>query len=115
MEPSLVSEITEDREYMECVKDILCHPVFQSMDSTYSTGLPHVRPTVYRFHTLDISCANSWEETGEALLGQGFSMICFYTIGIPMLRRRASTFMDSPTSSLEHAEPVFPADSGGTG
>ena len=25
------------------------------------------------------------------------SMICFYTIGIPMLRRRASTFMDSPT------------------
>ena len=32
MEPSLVSEITEDQEYMECVKDILCHPVFQSMD-----------------------------------------------------------------------------------
>ena len=39
MEPSLVSEITEDREYMECVKDILCHPVFQSMDPVSYTHL----------------------------------------------------------------------------
>lgn len=92
----MVSEITEDREYMECVK-AYCAILYSSpWTSTYSTGLPHVRPTVYRFHTLDISCANSWEETGEALLGQGFSMICFYMIGILMLRRRASTFMDSP-------------------
>ena len=94
----MVSEITEDEEYMECVRDILCHPVFQSMDQYIQhTGLPHARPTVCSFHTLYISCANSWEETGEALLGQGFSMICFYTIGIPMLRRRASIFMDLPT------------------
>ena len=38
MEPSVVSEITEDEEYMECVKDILCHPVFQSMDQYIQHG-----------------------------------------------------------------------------
>lgn len=92
----MVSEITEDREYMECVKDILCHPVFQSMDQYIQHGTTTCKTHCIQVSYLDISCANSWEETGEALLGQGFSMICFYMIGILMLRRRASTFMDSP-------------------
>lgn len=41
------------------VKDILCHPVFQSMN-WYTARDYRIRPTVYRFILLDISCANSW-------------------------------------------------------
>ena len=50
MEPSLVSEITEDREYMECVKDILCHPVFQSMDQYIQHGT-----TTCKTHCIQVS------------------------------------------------------------
>ena len=73
MEPSMVSEITEDQEYMECVKDILCHPVFQSMDQYIQHGTTTCKTHCIQVSYLGYSCANSWEETGEALLGQGFS------------------------------------------
>lgn len=38
MEPSVVSVFLEDEEYMDCVRDILCHPVFQSMDRYIQHG-----------------------------------------------------------------------------
>ena len=50
MEPSMVSEITEDQEYMECVKDILCHPVFQSMDQYIQHGT-----TTCKTHCIQVS------------------------------------------------------------
>ena len=46
----MVSEITEDREYMECVKDILCHPVFQSMDQYIQHGT-----TTCKTHCIQVS------------------------------------------------------------
>ena len=46
----MVSEITEDQEYMECVKDILCHPVFQSMDQYIQHGT-----TTCKTHCIQVS------------------------------------------------------------
>ena len=38
MEPSGLYDYTGDQEYMECVRDILEHPVFQSMDQYIQHG-----------------------------------------------------------------------------
>ena len=100
MEPSGLYEYTSDQEYMECVKDILEHPVFQSMDQYIQHGT-----TTCKTHCIQVSylgykfCkrfGGNWRSAARA----GLLMICFYTIGIPMLRRRASIFMDLPTRKL---------------
>ena len=92
----MVSEITEDREYMECVGHIVpsCIPVHGPVHT--ARDYHYVRPTVYRFHTLDISCANSWGGNWRSAARAGLLHELFYMIGILMLRREASTFMDSP-------------------
>ena len=72
----MVSEITEDREYMECVKDILCHPVFQSMDQYIQHGTTTCKTHCIQVSYLDISCANSWGKLEKRCSGRA-SMICF--------------------------------------
>ena len=46
----MVSEITEHEEYMDCVRDILCHPVFQSMDQYIQHGT-----TTCKTHCIQVS------------------------------------------------------------
>ena len=58
-----------DPEYMECVKDILAHPVFNSMDQYIQHG-----DTTCKTHCIQVS----------------------YTTGIPMPGRRGSIFTVSP-------------------
>ncbi|MCC8087201.1 MAG: HD family phosphohydrolase, partial [Clostridium sp.] len=50
MEPSGLYEYTSDQEYMECVKDILEHPVFQSMDQYIQHGT-----TTCKTHCIQVS------------------------------------------------------------
>ncbi|MCB7317253.1 HD family phosphohydrolase [Lacrimispora sp. 210928-DFI.3.58] len=50
MEPSAASEYVNDQEYMECVKDILEHPVFQSMDQYIQHGT-----TTCKDHCIQVS------------------------------------------------------------
>lgn len=50
MEPSEICEYTMDREYMECVRDILEHPVFQSMDQYIQHGT-----TTCKSHCIQVS------------------------------------------------------------
>ena len=50
MEPSGLYEYTSDQEYMECVKDILEHPVFQSMDQYIQHGT-----TTCKAHCIQVS------------------------------------------------------------
>ena len=96
----MVSEITEHEEYMDCVRDILCHPVFQSMDQYIQHGTTtcktHCMQVSYLGYKLCRQLGGNWRSAARA----GLLMICFYTIGIPMLRRRASIFMDLPTRKL---------------
>ena len=70
MEPSLVSEITEDREYMECVKDILCHPVFQSMDQYIQHGTTtcktHCMQVSYLGYKLCKQLGGNWRSAARA-------------------------------------------------
>ena len=63
---------------MECVADILDHPVFQSMDQYIQHGT-----TTCKCHCIQVSylayklCKRFGGKTGGALREQGFSMIFF--------------------------------------
>ncbi|MGN0371743.1 MAG: HD domain-containing protein [Enterocloster sp.] len=50
MEPSGISQITKNQEYMDCVRDILEHPVFQSMDQYIQHG-----NTTCKAHCIQVS------------------------------------------------------------
>ena len=50
MEPSGLYDYTGDQEYMECVRDILEHPVFQSMDQYIQHGT-----TTCKAHCIQVS------------------------------------------------------------
>ena len=70
MEPSVVSEITEDEEYMECVRDILCHPVFQSMDQYIQHGTTtcktHCMQVSYLGYKLCKQLGGNWRSAARA-------------------------------------------------
>ena len=70
MEPSVVSEITEHEEYMECVRDILCHPVFQSMDQYIQHGTTtcktHCMQVSYLGYKLCKQLGGNWRSAARA-------------------------------------------------
>ena len=76
------NEYLMDPGYMECVADILDHPVFQSMD---------------RYLIWLINCVKDLGETGGALREQGFSMIFFYTTGTRTPGKQEIISMALPT------------------
>ena len=84
MEPSGLYDYTGDQEYMECVRDILEHPVFQSMDQYIQHGT-----TTCKAHCIQVSYLGY-------KLCKRFGGNCFYTIGIHMPGRRGSISMDLP-------------------
>ena len=50
MEPSGLYDYTGNQEYMDCGRDILEHPVFQSMDQYIPVSYTHL--DVYKRHVL---------------------------------------------------------------
>ena len=66
----MVSEITEDEEYMECVRDILCHPVFQSMDQYIQHGTTtcktHCMQVSYLGYKLCKQLGGNWRSAARA-------------------------------------------------
>ena len=86
------NEYLMDPGYMECVADILDHPVFQSMDQYIQHGT-----TTCKCHCIQVSYLAYLEETGEALREQGFSMIFFYTTGTRTPGKQEIISMALPT------------------
>lgn len=74
------NEYLMDPGYMECVADILDHPVFQSMDQYIQHGTTTCKCHCIQVSYLAYKLCKRFGETGGALREQGFSMI-FYTTG----------------------------------
>ena len=86
------NEYLMDPGYMECVADILDHPVFQ-----YSMEPQPVNVIVYRYPIWPIHGVRDLGETGGALREQGFSMIFFYTTGTRTPGKQEIISMALPT------------------
>ena len=91
------NEYLMDPGYMECVADILDHPVFQSMDQYIQHGTTTCNVIVYRYLIWLINCVKDLGETGGALREQGFSMIFFYTTGTRTPGKQEIISMALPT------------------
>lgn len=100
MEMPEANEYISDPEYMECVSDILDHPVFQSMDQYIQHGTTTCKCHCIQVSYLAYTWCKSLEETGGALQEQGFSMIFFYTTGIHMPGRQEIISMVLPIRVL---------------
>ena len=89
-----------DPEYMECVSDILDHPVFQSMDQYIQHGTTtckcHCIQVSYLAYTWCKRFGGNWRSAARA----GLLMIFFYTTGIHMPGRQEIISMVLPIRVL---------------
>ena len=79
---------TADQAYLDCVRDILEHPVFQSMDEYIQHG-----NTTCKEHCMRVSYL-SYRICVRR--GPDCFTTCFYMTGIPMGKRRGIGFMALP-------------------
>ena len=77
-----------DEAYVACVRDIMEHPVFLSMDGYYQHGR-----TTCREHCIRVSYLSY-------RLCRKYGMICFCMTGIRMQEKPEIIFMDSPIPEL---------------
>lgn len=91
------NEYLMDPGYMECVADILDHPVFQSMDQYIQHGTTTCKCHCIQVSYLAYKLCKRFGETGGALREQGFSMIFFYTTGTRTPGKQEIISMALPT------------------
>ena len=100
MEMPEANEYISDPEYMECVSDILDHPVFQSMDQYIQHGTTtckcHCIQVSYLAYTWCKRFGGNWRSAARA----GLLMIFFYTTGIHMPGRQEIISMVLPIRVL---------------
>ncbi len=96
MEPSGLYDYTGNQEYMDCVRDILEHPVFQSMDQYIQHGTTtckaHCIQVSYLGYKLCKRFGGNWRSAARA----GLLHDLFYTTGIHMPGKQGSIFMGLP-------------------
>lgn len=91
------NEYLMDPGYMECVADILDHPVFQSMDQYIQHGTTtckcHCIQVSYLAYKLCKRFGGNWRSAARA----GLSMIFFYTTGTRTPGKQEIISMALPT------------------
>lgn len=91
------NEYLMDPGYMECVADILDHPVFQSMDQYIQHGTTTCKCHCIQVSYLAYKLCKRFGGNWRALREQGFSMIFFYTTGTRTPGKQEIISMALPT------------------
>lgn len=102
------NEYLMDPGYMECVADILDHPVFQSMDQYIQHGTTTCKCHCIQVSYLAYKLCKRFGETGGALREQGFSMIFFIRLAHARQgNRRSFPWLYPPEDSHGKCKTVF--------